>query len=197
MGQYKDAPDVRNSKKFKDLTKEIQLLNTKLAELIVQRTEVYESQKVYCPHCEKSSKISDLVLIDHYRYHKSYSSYEDSSWDFTGGRSTFCPHCLKQYGFNNDWLKEFEQYFADYCGRIGTTPIKLRYYEYYYEMRQPEGLHTYSYSSDYYSTRDNKIEPEKIYEHIQENRKNAAERAKLDADTANAPKKKESVVVVV
>jgi len=161
MGQNNNIPDVRNGRQFKELTSQIKQKNEELSDLIEARNDLYRSQKLQCPHCNKKSKISDIVIVSCYRYHKSYSSYEDSSYDFTGKYNYICPHCFESFTILDDkFVTEFKPFF------LNATEHSLRYNEPSYgAFKSDQGL-MWDYYDRYGSREDRRVAPEKVYSEI-------------------------------
>lgn len=106
--------DIRRSVRLKAVDKQIVKLELELKETRKLRAELLASQKLACPSCGKKHPVSALMLIAGMRYHKSWSSYEDSSWDADETYYTVCPSCSSLVEFIDlDWIADFKKFFKE------------------------------------------------------------------------------------
>lgn len=111
------TPDIRNSKRMKEVNLRLEDLNKQTVLARKERADLYKSQKLDCPTCEKKISVGDLFLITGMTYHKSYGSYEDSSWDSNGRWYSVCPCCSMLWEYESkEWVKEFEPFFMKFVG---------------------------------------------------------------------------------
>jgi hypothetical protein len=115
-------PDIFNSTRMKLIDKKLDSLSKELAQVTASRVTLLKSQLVSCPYCEKKHAVGDLHAIRGMRYHKSYSSYEDSTWEADGTYYTVCPSCYKLSSLDEVWALKFASYFHQ-C-REGSLQIR-------------------------------------------------------------------------
>lgn len=77
----------------KKIDQQIFELQQQITYLEKQRNQVKSKRTLLCGSCNKRSQISKWILIIPYFYNKSYSSYEDSTWDFQQEYHCVCPKC--------------------------------------------------------------------------------------------------------
>jgi hypothetical protein len=104
--------DIRKSVRMKTVDKHIAELEAELKTARSDRSKLYASQKIECPHCGKKHKVEELMLIRGMRYHASYSSYEDPSWDPDKTFYSVCPSCTTLFAYTDPkWVAEFSEHF--------------------------------------------------------------------------------------
>lgn len=123
----------------KSLEKKIERLTTEIDTLENLRDEAVMESFYTCQNarCKKKTKVKNTWLIMQYRYHKSYNSYEDSSWDFSC-YGVACEKCKQisvvqepdKYSKNKDvkvfeFIKRHEDKFKDVIQSEGLEVVEI------------------------------------------------------------------------
>lgn len=106
--------DIRKSVRLQEADKQIARLELDLKATREARAALLASQKLACPICGKKHMVGELMLIEGMRYHRSWSSYDDSSWDSDSSYYTICPACSSLVEFIDlDWVADFKKFFVE------------------------------------------------------------------------------------